>query len=71
MLARASLFVAVPVLVVLAVCFVGGYRLICPVVLIVIVVLFAFVDFALASQAILLFRIALGCNVDHRQYSMG
>ena len=53
MLARASLFVAVPVLVVLAVCFVGGYRPICLVVLVVVVVLFAFVDFALTSQAIL------------------
>ena len=71
MLARASLFVVVPVLVVLAVCFVGGYKLVCLVVLIVIVVLFAFVDFALTSQAILLFRIALGYNVDHLQHSMG
>ena len=71
MLARASLFVAVPVLVVLAVCFVGGYRPICPVDLVVVVVLFASVDFALASQAILLFRFAFGCEVDHRQHSMG
>ena len=71
MLARASLFVAVPVLVVLAVCFVGGYRPICSVDLVVVVVLFAFVDSALTSQAILLFRFALGCEVDHRQHSMG
>ena len=61
MLARASLFVAVPVLVVLAVCFVGGYRPICPVVLVVVVVLFAFVDFALTSQAIL-FRPDFFCH---------
>ena len=55
----------------LLVCFVGGYKLICLVVLIVLVVLFALVDFALKSQASLLFRIALVCSVVHGQLSTG
>ena len=59
MLAKASLFVVVlVVLVVLAV-------------FVVLVVLFALVVFSLKSQANLLFRIALVCNVVHRQISTG
>ena len=52
-------------------CFVGGYKLICIVVLVVLVVLFAFADFALKSQASLLFRIAFVCSVVHGQLSAG